>query len=81
MIDKVTATTEPMILLSHSTNAHSQTIIIMETNQANIHENVAIVVDMLLTKICAQREEKPATLAEKLVILLVFVKTSYHGLC
>jgi len=45
----------------------------METNKGNLYENVAIAVDMLLTKICDQREEKPATLTEKLAILLVFV--------
>ena len=42
-----------------------------EDKQANVHENVAVVMDMLLKKL-AQREEKPATLAEKLVILLMF---------
>ena len=66
VIDKAAAAIEPKILLSHA-------IVIMETSKANLHENVAIVVDMLLTKIRVQREEKPATLAEKLVILLMFV--------
>ena len=73
MIDKVAAATKPTILPSHGANSHSHAIFIMETNKANLHENVAIVVDMLLTKIRAQCEEKPATLAEKLVILLMFV--------
>ena len=63
MIDKVAAATEATILLSHGANAHSHAIVIMETKKANLHGNVAIVVDMLLTKIRAQREEKPATLA------------------
>lgn len=57
MIDKVAAATKPTILLSHA-------IVIMETNKANLHENLPIVVDMLFTKICAQRKEKPAMLAE-----------------
>ena len=73
MIDKVAAATEPTILLSHGANAHSHAIVIMETNKENLHGNVAIVVDMRLSKIRAQREENPATLAEKLVILLMFV--------
>jgi len=71
MVDKATTTTEPKILLSHGANVHSHAIIIMETNKANLHKNVAIVVDMFLTKI--QRKEIPAMLAEKLVILLMFV--------
>jgi pyruvate kinase len=73
VIDKAAAATEPKILLSHGANAHSHAIVVMQTSKANLHENVAIVVDMLLTKIRVQREEKPATLAEKLVILLMFV--------
>jgi len=73
MIDKAAAATKPKILFSHGANAHSHTIVIMETSKANLHENVTIVVDMLLTKIRVQREEKPATPAEKLVILLMFV--------
>ena len=76
MIDKAAAATEPKILLSHGANAHSHAIIIMETNKANLHENVAIVVVMLLTKIRAQLGEKPATLGEKLVIVLMFVDQS-----
>ena len=73
MIDKAAAATKTKILFSHGANAHSHTIVIMETNKANLHENVVIVVDMLLTKIIVQLEEKPATFAEKLVILLMFV--------
>jgi len=75
MINIAAAATELKILPSHGANAHSHPIVIMETNKTNLHENVAIVVDfiMLLTKICVQCEEKPATLAEKLVILLMFV--------
>jgi len=73
MIDKAATTTKPKILCSHGANAHSHTIVIMETNKASLHENVAIEVGMLLTKIRVQREEKPATLAEKLVILLMLV--------
>ena len=73
MSDKAAAATKPKILFSHGANAHSHTIVIMETNKANLHENVAIVVDMLLTKIRVQREQKSATLAEKLVILLMFL--------
>ena len=41
-------------------------------SKTNLPENVAIVVDVLLTKTCVQREEKPAMLVEKLVILLMF---------
>jgi len=73
MIDKAAAATKPKILFGHGANAHSHTILIMETNKANVQENMAIVMDMLLTKIRIQSDEKPATLAEKLVILLMFV--------
>ena len=69
MIDKVTTATEPTIPLGHGATAHRHAIVIMETNK----KILAIGVDMLLIKIRAQREGKPATLAEKLVILLMFV--------
>ena len=39
--DKAVATIEPDILFSHGANAHSHTIVIMETNKANLQENVA----------------------------------------
>ena len=70
MIDKAAAATQPKILFSHSANAHSHTIVIMETNKVNLHENEAIVVDMLITKICVQ--QKPATLAGKMVIIIAY---------
>ena len=67
-MDKAVGTIEPNILFNHGANAPSYTIVIMETNKANLKENVARRVDMLLTKI--RREEKPATLAD---IFVMFV--------
>ena len=66
MINKVAAATEPTILLSHGANAHSHAIVIMATNKENLHGIVAIVVDMLLTKIRAQREEKTCNACGKI---------------
>ena len=50
----------------------SHAIVVIMASKTNLPENVAIVVDMLLTKTRVQREEKPAMIVEKLVILLMF---------
>jgi len=64
-IDKAAPATDTKILFSHGTNACSHATIVIMANKTNLPENVAIVVDMLLTKTHVQREEK-------LVILLMF---------
>ena len=59
-------------LFSHDANARSHAIVVLEEGKTNLLENVAIVVDMLLTETRVQREEKAVRLVEKLVILLMF---------
>ena len=72
VIDKAAPATDTKILFSHGANAHSHTIIVIMASKTNLPENVAIVVNMLLAKTHVQRDEKPARLVEKLVILLMF---------
>ena len=71
-INNAAPATQPKIPFSHGANARSHAIVVLEESKTNLLENVAIVVDMLLTKTCVQREEKPVRLVEKLVILLMF---------
>ena len=66
MIDKAAAATKPKILFSHGANAQSHTIVIMETKKANLNENVAIVVDMPLTKNPCPARGKPCNACGKI---------------
>ena len=71
-IDQAAPATDTKLLFSHGANARSHAIVVIMASKTNLPESVAIVVDMLLTKTSVQREEKPAMLVEKLVILLMF---------